>query len=61
MACIFCDIVARRAPATIVHADEEIMAFKDIHPQAPVHVLVIPQLHIATVNDLEEQHLPLIG
>ena len=61
MACIFCDIVAKRAPATIVHEDDEIMAFQDIHPQAPIHVLVLPKLHLATVNDLEEQHIPLMG
>ena len=61
MACIFCDIVARRAPATIVHEDDEVLAFKDLHPQAPIHVLVIPKLHIASVNDLEAQHIPLIG
>jgi histidine triad (HIT) family protein len=61
MACIFCEIVARRAPASIVYEDDETMAFKDIHPQAPMHVLVIPKLHIATVNDLEEHHIALMG
>jgi histidine triad (HIT) family protein len=61
MACIFCEIVAKRAPASIVHEDDEIMAFKDINPQAPIHVLVVPKLHIATVNDLEEQHIVLMG
>jgi histidine triad (HIT) family protein len=61
MACIFCEIVAKRVPASIVHEDDEIMAFKDINPQAPIHVLVVPKLHIATVNDLEEQHIALMG
>ena len=61
MACIFCDIIAKRAPASIVHEDDAIIAFKDIHPQAPIHVLVVPKLHIATVNDLEEQHVSLMG
>jgi len=61
MVCIFCEIVARRAPASIVYEDDETMAFKDIHPQAPMHVLVIPKLHIASVNDLEEQHIALMG
>ena len=71
MVCIFCEIVARRAPASIVYEDDETMAFKDIHPQAPVHllvlpeapmhVLVIPKLHIASVNDLEEEHITLMG
>jgi len=61
MACIFCEIVARRAPARILHEDDEIMAFQDIYPQAPIHALVIPKLHIATVNDLEEEHITLMG
>ena len=61
MACIFCEIVAKRAPASILHEDDEIMAFQDIHPQAPIHALVIPKLHIATVNDLEEEHITLMG
>jgi hypothetical protein len=45
----------------MVHEDDEIIAIKDINPQAPIHVLVIPKLHIATVNDLEEQHIMLMG
>lgn len=61
MACIFCDIVARRAPAEIVYEDDAIMGFKDLYPQAPIHVLLIPKVHIATVNDLEEAHIPLMG
>jgi histidine triad (HIT) family protein len=61
MTCIFCDIVAKRAAATTIYEDDEVMAFQDIHPQAPIHVLVIPRLHIATVNDLEEPHIPLMG
>jgi histidine triad (HIT) family protein len=61
MACIFCEIAAKRAPATIVYEDDDIMAFRDIHPQAPIHVLLIPKVHIATVNDLEAEHIPLMG
>lgn len=61
MACIFCEIVARRAPASILYEDDEIMALQDINPQAPIHALVLPKLHIATVNDLEEQHIALMG
>jgi histidine triad (HIT) family protein len=61
MACLFCEIVAKRAPASILHEDDEIMAFRDINPQAPLHVLVVPKLHIATVNDLEEEHIALMG
>jgi histidine triad (HIT) family protein len=61
MACIFCEIVAKRAPATIVHEDDVVVAFKDIHPEATIHVLVVPKLHIVSVNDLEEQHIPVMG
>jgi histidine triad (HIT) family protein len=61
MACIFCEIVAQRAPASIVYEDDAIIAFKDIAPQAPIHVLILPKLHIATLNDLEEQHIALMG
>ncbi len=61
MACIFCEIAAQRAPATIVHDDETIMAFHDIHPQAPIHVLIIPKVHIPTVNDLDTTHTVLMG
>ena len=61
MACIFCEIVAKRAPASIVYEDDDLLAFKDLYPQAPIHVLVIPKLHIATVNDLGERHIVLMG
>ena len=61
MACIFCEIGAKRAPASIVYEDDAIMAFHDIQPQAPVHVLLIPKLHIPTVNDLEASHVTLMG
>lgn len=59
--CIFCNIAAKRAPATIVYEDDAIMAFRDIHPQAPIHVLLIPKQHIATVNDLEDEHVTVMG
>lgn len=61
MACIFCEIAAKRAPATMVYEDDAIMAFKDIHPQAPLHVLIIPKIHIPTVNDLDAEHVTLMG
>ena len=61
MPCIFCQIVAKTQPADIVYADDEVLVFKDIHPKAPIHVLLIPKLHIATVNDLEDEHIPLMG
>jgi histidine triad (HIT) family protein len=50
--CVFCDIVAGRAPAEIVHQDELITAFRDAHPQAPVHILIVPNRHIASIAEL---------
>jgi len=59
--CVFCKIVNREIPAKVVYEDDKVMAFHDINPQAPVHILVIPKEHIPTVNDLEEKHKELIG
>ncbi len=59
--CVFCKIVKKEIPAKVVYEDEKVMAFHDINPQAPVHVLVIPKEHIPTLNDLEEKHKELIG
>ncbi len=50
--CLFCRIAAGDLPADIVHQDEELVAFRDIHPQAPTHILIIPRRHIETLNDL---------
>ncbi|HEU4384195.1 MAG TPA: histidine triad nucleotide-binding protein [Anaeromyxobacteraceae bacterium] len=50
--CLFCGIAAGTVPATLVHQDAEVVAFEDIHPQAPVHVLVAPRRHIVSLNDL---------
>jgi len=61
MECIFCRIVAGEIPADIVFQDNEIVAFRDIHPQAPTHILVIPKTHIASLNDLTPRHTNLIG
>ena len=61
MDCIFCKIVTQEIPATIIYEDNLVMAFDDLHPQAPVHKLIIPKAHIATVNDLDEGHQLLIG
>ena len=58
---IFSKIIRREIPADIVYEDEEVLAFRDISPQAPVHVLVIPKLEIATVNDIQPEHAELIG
>ena len=51
--CLFCRIVARDIPAKILYEDDDLIAFDDINPQAPMHVLVVPKKHIATLNDLE--------
>jgi histidine triad (HIT) family protein len=50
--CIFCKIVGREIPAQLVHESDDLIAFKDLNPQAPLHVLVVPRRHIATLNDL---------
>lgn len=59
--CIFCDIVHGEKPATIVHQSDKVLAFKDIRPQAPIHILIIPKEHIATLNDLTPDDQDLIG
>lgn len=59
--CIFCKIAAGEIPATKVYDDGEVLAFRDINPEAPVHLLVIPRRHIATLNDLTEADAALIG
>jgi histidine triad (HIT) family protein len=59
--CIFCKIVAGQVPSRKVHEDDEILAFHDIAPWAPVHVLVIPKLHIATMYDIGDAHQALLG
>ncbi|MFO8044543.1 MAG: histidine triad nucleotide-binding protein [Halomonas sp.] len=61
MACLFCQIVNREIPADIVFEDDEVLAFEDIAPQAPTHLLVIPKRHVATLNDLEESDQALVG
>ena len=59
--CLFCKIVAGQVPATIVHQDEHLVAFKDINPQAPMHVLIIPRRHMGTLNDLTASDDGLVG
>ncbi len=59
--CLFCKIAKKEIPATIVYEDDQILAFKDINPQAPVHVLIIPKKHIDGVTKLEEEDKELIG
>lgn len=59
--CPFCKIIERRLPAEIVYENERILAFKDINPAAPVHLLVVPKQHIQTLSDCHESHAPLLG
>jgi histidine triad (HIT) family protein len=59
--CLFCRIIAGERPARIVHQDERLVAIEDINPQAPVHVLVIPRKHIATLNELAPEDEGLVG
>jgi histidine triad (HIT) family protein len=61
MACLFCEIVAGRIPARTLFQDEHMLAFHDINPQAPQHVLLIPKRHIASPNDLTPEDDSLIG
>jgi histidine triad (HIT) family protein len=57
--CVFCDIVAGKIPATILYQDEKAIVFRDIHPQAPTHFLVIPKEHVPSVAELSEEHQDL--
>ena len=58
---IFCQIIEGRASARMVYQDAEIVAFWDIHPRAPVHILIVPRIHIASVCELTEQDAPILG
>lgn len=59
--CIFCRIASGEIPATIVHQDEQVVVFRDIAPQAPVHVLIVPKLHISGLDGLTDSHRDLMG
>lgn len=59
--CIFCKIIKREMPSDIVYEDDEIIAFKDIQPAAPIHILVIPKKHIASLVELSKEDEILIG
>jgi len=61
MSCIFCQIVKGEIPAQIVYKDEDLVAFKDINPQSPVHILIIPRRHIANLTELDEADTELAG
>ena len=59
--CLFCKIVNGDIPADIIYQSDEVVAFRDINPQAPTHVLIIPREHIATINDLESGDETAVG
>jgi histidine triad (HIT) family protein len=61
MDCLFCKIAEKQIPANLVHEDVRVLAFRDVNPQAPTHILVIPRRHIATVNDLTAADGTLMG
>ncbi len=61
MSCLFCKIVAGEIPSDKVYEDDEVLAFRDIHPAAPVHILVIPKKHIATMNDATVEDQAVLG
>jgi histidine triad (HIT) family protein len=61
MSCLFCRIVSGEIPASRVFEDDHLLAFDDINPQAPMHVLVIPKQHLATANDLVADHDAMVG
>ncbi len=61
MSTIFTKIINKEIPADVVFENDDILAFKDINPKAPVHILIIPKIEIPTINDLEEKHDLIIG
>nr|UOZ96865.1 Purine nucleoside phosphoramidase [Cupriavidus sp.] len=61
MQCLFCKIAAGEIPAKKAYEDEEMLAFHDISPRAPLHLLIIPKLHIASLQEAQAEHAPLLG
>jgi histidine triad (HIT) family protein len=61
MSCLFCRIAAGELPAKLIYEDDALVAFHDITPQAPVHVLIVPRRHIATLNELTAEDDELVG
>jgi len=59
--CLFCKIAAGETPCNKVYEDEDFLAFHDLHPKAPTHVLVIPKFHLATLDDATEHDIPRLG
>lgn len=59
--CLFCKIAAKQIPSSVVYEDDDLLAFKDIHPAAPVHLLIIPKQHVATLSDTTDAHTAVLG
>lgn len=59
--CLFCRIATEELPGDVVYKDEEFLAFRDINPQAPIHIIIIPKAHIASLRELTDQQQGLIG
>ncbi len=61
MDCLFCKIIKGEIPSSKVYEDDLVYAFRDIEPQAPVHILIIPKVHIASANDLNDENSAIVG
>ena len=61
MDCLFCGIVQGKVPAKVIYKDDDILAFHDISPKAPIHILIIPTKHIATLDDVEQDDILIVG
>lgn len=61
MTCLFCDIASGKLPVTPLFENEHVMAFNDIHPQAPTHILIIPKQHIQNIHETNPEHAALLG
>jgi histidine triad (HIT) family protein len=59
--CLFCKIINREIPGSIVYEDDHVIAFNDINPQAPTHVLIVPKRHVASLNELTERDDAIVG
>ena len=59
--CLFCKILAGDIPADVIYESDSAIAFRDLNPQAPTHVLIIPRQHVSTINDIGEEHHEILG
>ena len=59
--CLFCKIINKEIPSDLIYEDEKVVAFKDINPQAPIHILVLPKEHIASNNEITEENSSIVG